>query len=433
MTTTEEHVVPAQLRSTREYRAFLGLAMASAAISIDLLLPAFGEMRRHFGLPDSSPATAGLITTFFIGMGLGPLPFGLFSDRFGRRRTLLVACTMFVISAIACIFAPSLTLMKVARFFWGFGAAGFRVASTAMIRDRHSGASMAREVAFAMTIFMLVPIFAPLLGAGLIEVLPWRSVFVTCALFGVVLAAWSTRIGETLPPDRRQPFDVRQVKVATQAIAQSRSALTYTLAMIPLFGVFSSYLASSERIVGKVFNRPDWFPYVFGATAIVMGAASLVTGRNVQRIGLQRLILGAVITYTMACVVVLGLSIAGDGRPNFWAFFGFFTVVLVTHNMIIPNMNAAAMMPVGHVAGTAAAIIAMLSTVGGAVIGSRIDGMFDGTVGPSSAAFVISAFVALALVLWARRSPPAPAAPVTVPVPASAVASSSADPTNSGV
>ena len=118
--------------------------------------------------------------------------------------------------------------------------------------------------------------------------------------------------------------------------------------------------------------------------------------------------LGALLAYTAACVVVLGLTIAADGRPNFWAFFGVFTVVLVTHNMIIPNMNAAAMMPVGHVAGTAAAMIAMLSTVGGAIIGSRIDGMFDGTVGPSSAAFVISAFVALALVLWARRSEQTP-------------------------
>ncbi len=382
--------------------------MASAAISIDLLLPAFGEMRRHFGLPDSSAATAGLITMFFIGMGLGPLPFGLFSDRFGRRRTLLVACALFVVSAMACAVAPSLTLMKVARFFWGFGAAGFRVASTAMIRDRHSGASMAREVAFAMTVFMLVPIFAPLFGAGLIKVLPWRSVFVTCALFGVVLAAWSTRIGETLPAERRQPLDVRQVAVAAKAIIASRSALTYTLAMIPLFGVFSSYLASSERIVGKVFDRPGWFPYVFGVTAVLMGAASLLTGRNVQRIGLPRLIWTALLTYAVACVAVLGVSGAADGRPNFWLFFALFTVVLVCHNMLIPNMNAAAMMPVGHVAGTAAAIIAMLSTVGGAIIGSRIDAMFDGTVGPSSAAFVVSALIAVSLVAWARRTAPSP-------------------------
>ncbi len=402
MTATTPRVVPAQLRSTREYRAFLGLAMASAAISIDLLLPAFGEMRRHFGLADSSPATAGLITTFLVGMGLGPLPFGVFSDRFGRRSTLRYACALFVVSAVACAFAPSLMLMKVARFSWGFGAAGLRVASTAMIRDRHSGASMAREVAFAMTVFMLVPIFAPVFGAGLIEILPWRSVFVTCALFGVVLAAWSTRIGETLPHDHRQPFDLRQIPRAASAIVGSRPALAYTLAMIPLFGVFSSYLASSERVVGDVFDRPGWFPYVFGVSAVLMGAASLASGHNVQRIGLQRLILGASICYAVASAAVLALSRATDGRPGFWIYFALFGVVLVCHNVMIPNMNAAAMMPVGHVAGTAAAIMAMLATAGGAVIGSRIDAGFDGTVGPVSAAFLISALVVLALAWWAH-------------------------------
>lgn len=185
-------------------------------------------------------------------MGFGPLPFGLFSDRCGRRRTLLVACAMFVVGAIACVFAPSLTLMKAARVVCGLDAAGLRVASTAMIRDRHSGASMAREIAFAMTGFMLVPIFAPLLGAGLIKVLPWRSVFMVCAIFGVALAAWSMRMGETLPVDQRQPLDIRQVWVATKAIVASPSALAYTLAMLPLFGAFPSYLASSERIVDLV-------------------------------------------------------------------------------------------------------------------------------------------------------------------------------------
>ena len=379
--------------------------MASAAISIDLLLPAFSEIRRDFGLPSDSPATAGLITMFFIGMGLGPLPFGLFADRFGRRRTLLVACALFVIGALACTLAPSLILMKAARFVWGFASAGLRVGATAMIRDRHHGASMAREMAFAMTVFMLVPIFAPLFGAGLIRVVPWRGVFVTCALFGVVLAAWSTRIGETLPVSRRQPFDFRQVRVAAAAIGRSRPALAYTLAMIPLFGVFSSYLASSERVIGSVFDRESWFPFVFGATAVMMGIGSLVSGRNVQRVGLERLIRGALVVYTLATIGAWLISRAADGRPNFWVFFAVFSVVLVCHNLMIPNMNAAAMAPVGHVAGTAAAIMAMLATAGGALIGSRIDGMFDNTVGPLTGAFVVSALIAGALVLWPRRTP----------------------------
>jgi hypothetical protein len=48
--------------SRLELRAFAGLAMASAAISIDLILPAFSRIRSDLGLASNSAATAGLVT-----------------------------------------------------------------------------------------------------------------------------------------------------------------------------------------------------------------------------------------------------------------------------------------------------------------------------------------------------------------------------------
>ena len=74
--------------SRLELRAFAGLSMASAAISIDLILPAFGRIRADLGLAPDSAATAGLVTAFFLGMAFGPIPFGLLADRFGRRWVL---------------------------------------------------------------------------------------------------------------------------------------------------------------------------------------------------------------------------------------------------------------------------------------------------------------------------------------------------------
>ena len=48
----------------------------------------------------------------------------------------------------------------------------------------------------------------------------------------------------------------------------------------------------------------------------------------------------------------------------------------------MPNSNTAAMMPLPHVAGTAAAVLGTVSTAGGALLGSVIDGRFDGTIEP---------------------------------------------------
>ncbi len=389
--------------SRLELRAFAGLSMAASAISIDLILPAFGKIRADLGLPAGSPATAGLITAIFLGMAFGPIPFGLLADRYGRRWVLIASCALYVGGAVVSAAVPSLRLMLIARFAWGLGAAGLRVAAVAAIRDRVVGADMAKEMAFAMAVFMIVPVIAPVLGALLIKVMPWRGTFLVCAAFGTAIGLWSLRLPETLHLDDRQPLHLRQVWVATMAMIRSRPALLYTLASVGLFGAFSSYLASFERIVDDVFHRRGWFPYLFAGTAILMGIASMTVGRNVQRIGLDRLIRNTLVVYTAVCVLMAALSRVADGVPSFWPFVILLALVLVGHSVLFPNLNAAAMEPVGHVAGTAAAVFATVTTAGGALVGWRLDQALDRTVNPFTLAFAIVAVAALALVLGLKR------------------------------
>jgi DHA1 family bicyclomycin/chloramphenicol resistance-like MFS transporter len=292
-----------------------------------------------------------------------------------------------------------------ARFAWGLGAAGLRVIAVATIRDRFVGADMAREMAFAMAVFVIVPVIAPALGAGLIKLMPWRGTFVICAVFGFAIAVWSLTLPETLPVERRQPLQIRQVGIATMAIVRSRAALLYTLASMLIFGAFSSYLATSERVIDEVFHRRSWFPFVFGGTAVLMGIASMAVGRNVERIGVDRLIRLTLIVYSAAATVMYVVSRAAGGHPSFWPFIFLLSVVLVGYNILLSNLNSAAMVPVGHVAATAAAVYATVTTAAGAVFGQRLDKAFDGTVNPFSLAFAVAGIVSLGMVLALRRSP----------------------------
>jgi MFS transporter, DHA1 family, multidrug resistance protein len=388
--------------SRLELRAFAGLSMAASAISIDLILPAFKEIRVDLGMAPGSAATAGLITAIFLGMAFGPIPFGLLADRYGRRWVLLASCGLYIGGALTAAAVPTLRLMLIARFAWGLGAAGLRVVAVATIRDRFMGAEMAKEMAFAMTVFMVVPVLAPVLGAALIKVMPWRGTFVVCATFGAAIGLWSLRLPETLHADDRQPLHLRQVWIAAAAMARSRAALLYTLASIALFGAFASYLATSERILDEVFHRHSWFPFVFAGTAVLMGVGSMTVGRNVQRIGLDRLIHVALWAYTGVSVAMFIVSFAADGHPSFWLFVTLLALVLVGHNVLLPNLNAATMVPVGHVAGTAAAVYATITTAAGALVGSRLDHAFDGTVNPFSLAFAVAGIIALVMVAGLR-------------------------------
>ncbi len=102
------------------------------------------------------------------------------------------------------------------------------------------------------------------------------------------------------------------------------------------------------------------------------------------------------------------LALATDGTPSFWAFVVLMGAVLFAHQMLIPDLNAAAMRPLAHVAGTAAAILGMVPGVVGSVIGWMIDRQFDGTILPLAIAYVVGTAVAIAGWWWAvvatRRS-----------------------------
>jgi MFS transporter, DHA1 family, multidrug resistance protein len=378
------------------------MCMAASALSIDLILPAFARIRSDLHLGENSAGTAGLVTTFFVGMALGQIPAGMAADRWGRLPILRWSCVLFVLGTVGAFVSPTLPLLLFSRFVWGLGAAGMRTAAVAMIRDRFSGSAMGREMAFAMTIFIIVPIIAPVFGALLIKIMHWRALFIVCALFGIAIYWWQTRLPETQHVDDRQPMRLGQLWVATKAIGHNRTALGYSLATLPLFAVFASYLASSERFVGQVFNRASLFPVVFATMALAMGAATLYVGKNVERLGMHRVIRRTLFIYVAVVSVALVIALVGHGKPNFWLFYGLLTMVLMAHNSLFPQLNSGAMMPVGHVAGAAAAVMGTSSTLVGAIAGGFIDHAYDGTITPITVAFLVGGLLGGALILWAR-------------------------------
>src|SRR5688572_25882160 len=93
---------------SREFLGMVALCMAMAAMSIDLLLPAFPEMRDAFGLAPGATEISRVITAFFVGLGFGQLVYGPLSDRFGRKPILYLGIAVYVAGAIASTTAATL-------------------------------------------------------------------------------------------------------------------------------------------------------------------------------------------------------------------------------------------------------------------------------------------------------------------------------------
>ncbi len=230
-----------------EFTLFLAATMSMTALGVDIMLPAFGAIRAEFGLAPDATEVARVVTAYFFGIAIGQVFYGPVADYFGRKRTLLFAGSLYATGGVLAALAPSLGLLLAARFLWGLGAAGGRVIVGAIVRDVYEGDRMARAMSLVFSIFILVPVFAPALGALILRFTDWPWVFAFCAVWGVGILMWSRRLPETLAPENRlADLTFARLKVAGRFVVSNRITAGHTLALAVLFGVFTSYLASAE-------------------------------------------------------------------------------------------------------------------------------------------------------------------------------------------
>ncbi len=390
----------------RELLTLLSAIMALMALGIDLMLPAFDEIREAFDLGLNSPRTGQVITVFFMGTAVAQLVWGPLADRFGRKPVLYAGVIFYVLGAAGSALAPSFELLLVSRFVWGIGAAAARVVAIAIVRDRFDGGEMARAMSQVMAVFMLVPVLAPSLGAGIIAVLPWRSLFWFCVAFAFAIALWSLRLRESLNPAHRRPLHVRSTWSGYVEVSRTRVTAGYTVATIFLQGVFTTYLASSELIIGEVFGREAQFPVIFGMVAVLFAAAAIFNGRIVVRIGVHRLVNRVYALLIPTTVVLTLLSIVTDGRPSIWLYMPLLGVTLASFMFLMPNLNTAALGPVGHLAGTASALSGAVRMAGGAVLGTIVSAQVTDSTTPFSIGVALLCIGSWITVLVVRRRSP---------------------------
>ncbi len=396
---------------SREFVALMATCMAMAALSIDLMLPAFADMREDFGLAPDSTAVSWVLTAFFLGLAAGQLVYGPMSDRFGRKPMLYAGLGVYVVSGTAAALMPSLTGLVVCRFLWGLGAAAPRSLALAMVRDAYGGERMARTMSLVMAIFVLVPVFAPGLGALALALVPWRALLLVPVLAASALAVWARRLPETLPVERRRSVAPAALLEALQAVLRNRQTAGFTIVVTCLFGIMTSFIGNFEIILSDVFGQARSFPLIFGMLAVTLGAGALLSARLVVQVGLFRLLRLAACYLVAVAGLLAALAMASGGRPPLWAFVLLLGALLPGMSVLLPNSNSAAMAPLPHVAGMAAAVIGTLSTAGGALLGSLVDAAFDGTLRPFAYGVVALAAVASGTIfLLTRPSATVPAA-----------------------
>lgn len=387
--------------SVPELVAMVAALSALNALSIDVMLPALGDIQTDFGF--ANPNDRQLVIVAYVALfGVAQLVYGPLADAFGRRNVLLSALVIFILGSVLCVAAPSFELFLLARALQGVGAAATRVIATTVVRDLTEGRRMAQVMSMAMTLFMIVPIVAPGLGQLILFVAPWRWIFGALLIYAVAILLWAfIRLPETLRPENTTPFRPRQIAAAYLAVLRQRQTLGYMIATTFITSCLFSYITASQQIFVDVYDLGALFPVAFASIAIAISLGTYANSRVVVLHGMRRISHAMTLAFTLAAAALA--AAAELELASFWVFFVLLALTFSFFGLMTSNFNALAMEPVGRVAGSASALYGAVTASGGALLGGLIARAFDGTIVPFALGLALAGGAALATILWTER------------------------------
>ena len=384
-----------------EFVAMMAATMALQALAIDAMLPALGQIAHELGV--SNPNHRQLVVgVFLVAAGIGSLLPGPLSDRFGRRRVLMVSFGGYCVLSIGCALAPGFNTLIALRILQALASSGLTVLPSAVIRDRHSGDAMARMVSTVSMVFMIAPMVAPTLGQAVLLFAGWRTIFAALAVLAVVIGGWvGLRLPETMAHHHRQAIVPGQIVRNMVVAATDRRSIGYILGGSLVYGAMLGYINSAEQLVAEHFGAGKLFPIVFGAIAITLACGNFINARIVTRFGARRVSHSALLMF-LVCSVVQVVQ-AWSPHETLWQFMPVLALNVCMMGFIGANFASIAMRPFAKIAGSASSVQAFMRMLIGASVGIAIGQAYNGTALPMTVSFLVSGVAALGLVLFSER------------------------------
>ncbi|MFI0819023.1 multidrug effflux MFS transporter [Streptomyces sp. NPDC021098] len=400
----------AQRRASLLVTFVLGGLTALPALSMDMYLPALPEVTDAL---HSSAATAQLtLTACLMGMALGQLVVGPMSDKWGRRRPLLIGMVIYVIATAICAFAPTSGTLIGFRLLQGLAGSAGIVIARAVVRDLYDGIAMARFFSTLMLISGVAPIAAPVIGGQILRFTDWRGVFVFLTVVGALLTLVVWRfLRETLPPERRHDGGLGETLRTVRGLLADRVFTGYMLAGSFAFAALFAYVSGSSFVVQEIYGAsPQTFSLLFGLNSIGLIGMGQVNGRIlVGRVSMDKVLAVGLTMITLAATALLVLSAGVFGEVGLAPVAACLFVLMSSMGLAMPNTNAQALMRTPHAAGSASALLGTSTFLLGAAASPLVGIAGETTAVPMAVVQLVCALAATGCFVglcrpWQRRT-----------------------------
>lgn len=263
----------------RPLAVVLGLLTIFGPISMDLYLPVLPALTAE--LRSTTSVAQLTITACLLGLAIGQVVAGPLSDRFGRRKPLIIGVIAYTVTSVLCALSPTVETLILARFVQGLaGAVGIVIAQAAG-RDVYSGGKLIRYYGRLTVLGGLAAIIGPVIGGQLAAVTDWRGVFLFLAAVGVaILLASLVVFRETLPQDRRITGGLSHTLNDFRRLLADRMFVGAVLITGFTYAAIFAYLSGATYILQGMYGlSPQGYSFAFGLNSLGFVIFGFISGR----------------------------------------------------------------------------------------------------------------------------------------------------------
>ena len=384
-------------RLSKRMIILLAAVSALGPVGMQILLPALPVIKQKFYVTNDVAQLT--LSLSMLAIAIGTLVYGPLSDKFGRKRVMLVGIVITIFGSIVCFVADSIMLLISGRFIQAFGGAVGLVLARAIVRDVYGPEEAARVIATLVMVMVVLPMMSPALGGELMQRFGFESVFIVIAFASAIafvfLFLW---LPETLA--KPVPFEgVKSMLMTFSKLFASRVFCGYAFCVTFVSVVFFSFISAAPEIMVSVLKRPPTeYGYYF-----IMIPAGFMTGNYVARhygrtISIDNMIAIGASIGVFGIVLALFLQTLGMNSPV--ALFLPIALAVFGNGITLPNAQAAAINEFPEYAGTASGLTGFLQMAVSSVAAQAVALIFNGTVYPLLGLMLVASIISLLIFRW---------------------------------
>lgn len=255
------------------------------------------------------------ISIFLFGKASGMLAFGPLSEKYGRRRFMLIGLILFAAGNLLAFFALNIEFLLFARLLQGFGVSATVLMGRSMINDKHKTSQAAIVFSHVFLAASVIISFLPLLGSMIATQFEWRITFIIMASYSLIIFVFCLFfLKETHQKQDDLALDIPKIMTYYKTIISHPLFLGYVLCSIFMIAGESAFNTASSFLLIKTYGvSKNTFGILITCLAVGHLIGTLICGRLVKKYNLVYMmgtgvVILAVSTSVMAVFVSLGYA-----------------------------------------------------------------------------------------------------------------------------